>query len=76
MKLTQESKNLITFVKKNIHIPKNPLTNESKNYLLTLLKKINIMILFIGIINYKNMYLRKNLKILMVLYHKILFLIY
>ena len=41
MKLTQESKNLITFVKKNIHIPKNPLTNESKNYLSTLLKKIN-----------------------------------
>jgi len=41
MKLTHESKNLITFIKKNIHIPKNPLTNESKNYLLTLLKKIN-----------------------------------
>ena len=39
MKLTHESKNLLTFIKKNIHIPKNPLTNESKNYLLTLLKK-------------------------------------
>lgn len=41
MKLTHESNSLLTFIKNNIHIPKNSLTNESKNYLLTLLKKIN-----------------------------------